>query len=137
MGLLMLDIDHFKALNDKLGHQAGDEVLRKLAQTLIGGCRDFDVVARYGGEEFAVILPMTDPDSATRTAERLRRTVQEVMAATRITVSVGVACFPHHAHDADGLVRAADLALYESKFCGRNRVSTSAVPDIQSRAVGA
>ena len=137
LGLLMLDIDHFKTLNDKLGHQAGDEVLRKLAQTLTRECRDFDTVARYGGEEFAVIMPMAGPDECTRAAERLRRTVEEIGKRASITVSVGVASFPYNAREADGLVRAADLALYESKFSGRNRVTASPVVDIQSQAVGA
>ena len=136
-GLLMLDIDHFKTLNDNLGHQAGDDVLRRLAQALKDECRDFDTVARYGGEEFAVILPMADPDSAVRTAERLRRTVERLDTAAPITISVGVAAFPYNGRDADGLVRAADVALYESKFSGRNRVTASPIASLQPRAVGA
>lgn len=136
-GLLMLDIDHFKALNDSLGHQAGDDVLRRLAQTLQEECRDFDTVARYGGEEFAMILPTADPDSATRTAERLRKAVERLDTPIPLTVSIGVAAFPYNAKDADGLVRAADLALYESKFGGRNRVTTSPIAGLQRSAIGA
>ena len=137
VSLLMLDLDHFKALNDRFGHQAGDDVLRKLAKGLTSALRDFDTVARYGGEEFAVILPMAGSDSSAVTAERLRRIVGELDTPVPITVSIGAATYPDNAVDADGLVRAADLALYESKFAGRNRVTTSSLETLQRRAVGA
>ena len=137
LGLLMLDIDHFKSLNDTLGHQAGDDTLRAVAQAIAAECRDFDTVARYGGEEFAVIVPMADAESCARTGERLRRVVERMELPRPITVSVGTAAYPDNALDADALVRAADLALYESKFGGRNRVTAATVAALQRRAVGA
>ncbi len=126
LSLVMLDIDHFKRLNDEHGHQAGDEVLRNVAAALACECRDFDTAARYGGEEFAVVLPGCGPDEAQIIAERLRQAVSMAPGAVQITASAGVATYPGHAGDADTLVRAADDALYESKRAGRNRTSVSA-----------
>jgi diguanylate cyclase (GGDEF)-like protein len=108
VSLVMVAIDHFKALNDTHGHQAGDEVLRNVAAALSCECRDFDTPARYGGEEFAVILPGCGPDEAIDIAERLRRAVSAAPAVVPITASAGVATYPSHAGDADTLVRAAD-----------------------------
>jgi diguanylate cyclase (GGDEF)-like protein len=125
VSLVMVDIDHFKALNDTHGHQAGDEVLRNVAAALSCECRDFDTPARYGGEEFAVILPGCGPDEAIDIAERLRRAVSAAPAVVPITASAGVATYPSHAGDADTLVRAADEALYRSKHAGRNRTTVS------------
>jgi diguanylate cyclase (GGDEF)-like protein len=125
LSLVMLDIDHFKRLNDEQGHQAGDEVLRNVAFALTCECRDFDTPARYGGEEFAVVLPGCSPEEALVIAERLRRSVAAAPSEVAITASAGVATFPAHAGDADGLVRAADEALYESKRQGRNRSTAS------------
>jgi two-component system cell cycle response regulator len=122
----MIDIDHFKRLNDEHGHQAGDEVLRNVAAALSCECRDFDTAARYGGEEFAVVLPGSGPDEARVIAERLRQAVAAAPAAVPITASAGVATYPAHAGDADTLVRAADDALYESKRSGRDRTTVSA-----------
>jgi diguanylate cyclase (GGDEF)-like protein len=122
----MVDIDHFKALNDSHGHQAGDEVLRNVAASLSCECRDFDTPARYGGEEFAIILPGCGPDEALDIAERLRRAVSAAPSVVPITASAGVATYPSHAGDADTLVRAADEALYRSKHAGRNQTSVSA-----------
>ncbi len=126
LSLVMIDIDHFKALNDNHGHQAGDEVLRNVAAALSCECRDFDTAARYGGEEFAVILPGCGPEEALEIAERLRSSVALVPGTVQVTASAGVATFPAHAGDVDTLVRAADQALYASKAAGRNRTSTSA-----------
>jgi diguanylate cyclase (GGDEF)-like protein len=126
VSLVMVDIDHFKALNDTHGHQAGDEVLRNVAAALSCECRDFDTPARYGGEEFAVILPGCGPDEARDIAERLRRAVSAAPAVVPITASAGVATYPSHAGDADTLVRAADEALYQSKHAGRNQTTISA-----------
>ena len=117
--LLLLDIDHFKQLNDTQGHQAGDDVLRRLAQVLRDHARVNDIPARYGGEEFALILAGCGADDAVGIAERLRQTVSDTLG---VTVTVGVATFPVHAVGEDDLVRAADLALYEGKHSGRNRV---------------
>jgi len=126
LSLVMIDIDHFKRLNDSQGHQAGDEVLRNVAAALTIECRDFDTPARYGGEEFAVILPGCGPEEARDIAERLRGAVSAAPAVVPITASAGVATYPGHAGDADTLVRAADDALYQSKRAGRDRTSVSA-----------
>jgi diguanylate cyclase (GGDEF)-like protein len=125
VSLVMVDIDHFKDLNDALGHQGGDEVLRLTAAALAEQCREFDTAARYGGEEFAVILPGCGPDQAHEIAERLRRAVCTAPNTVRVTASAGVATFPAHAGDAESLVRAADEALYASKRAGRDRTSVS------------
>jgi diguanylate cyclase (GGDEF)-like protein len=126
VSLVMVDIDHFKSLNDTHGHQAGDEVLRNVAAALSCECRDFDTPARYGGEEFAVVLPGCGPDEAVAIAERLRRAVAAAPSVVPITASAGVATYPSHAGDADTLVRAADEALYTSKNSGRDRTTQSA-----------
>ncbi len=125
VSLVMVDIDHFKSLNDTHGHQAGDEVLRNVAAALAIECRDFDTPARYGGEEFAVVLPGCAPEEAFGIAERLRAAVAAAPSVVPITASAGVATFPGQAGDADTLVRAADDALYESKRAGRNRTTSS------------
>ncbi|HXF56009.1 MAG TPA: bifunctional diguanylate cyclase/phosphodiesterase [Actinomycetota bacterium] len=121
--LLLVDIDHFKAFNDRHGHQAGDEAVRAVAQALVSACRAFDTVARYGGEELAVILPMCPWSESLAAAERVRAAVAGLDVPGGLTVSVGVAIYPTHGADADSLVRAADEALYRSKAAGRNRVS--------------
>lgn len=125
VSLVMVDLDHFKALNDSLGHPAGDRVLRDAATALARECREFDTPARYGGEEFAVILPGCGPDQAQDIAERLRLAVSAMPSPTPVTASAGVATFPAHAGDADTLVRAADEALYAAKRAGRDRTSVS------------
>jgi diguanylate cyclase (GGDEF)-like protein len=123
--LLMVDVDHFKSLNDRFGHQAGDEMLKALGAALQEACRDFDTVARYGGEEFAVILPTTGRVGSTAAGERFRKLVEDLDTPVRVTASVGVATFPHTALDPDSLVRAADDALYQSKREGRNKVTVA------------
>ena len=123
--LVMFDIDHFKSINDTHGHQMGDEVLKKVAATLMDGCRDFDVPARYGGEEFAMILPSCSSKESLVVAERLRRLIGEADNPVAITASAGVATFPTHAADPERLIAAADEALYESKRAGRDRVTRS------------
>lgn len=125
VSLVMLDLDHFKRLNDTLGHQGGDEVLRNAAAALVCECREFDTPARYGGEEFAVILPGCGPEQAHEIAERLRRAVAHAPNPLPLTASAGVATFPSHAGDAESLVRAADEALYVSKRAGRDRTTVS------------
>ncbi len=137
LSLVMIDIDHFKRLNDENGHQAGDEVLRNVAAALSCECRDFDTAARYGGEEFAVVLPGCGPEEALDIAERLRQAVAAAPAVVPITASAGVATFPAHAGDADTLVRAADDALYGSKNRGRDRttVSSGVPPEAQVDAM--
>jgi diguanylate cyclase (GGDEF)-like protein len=133
VSLVMVDIDHFKAFNDTYGHQAGDELLKAVARALTRTARDFDVVARYGGEEFAVILPACSWEDSLSAADRLRKAVAQVRSHTPITASAGVATFPVHATDGAALIRSADIALYESKKAGRDRVTRWEPPgDAQS-----
>ncbi|HEX2295424.1 MAG TPA: sensor domain-containing diguanylate cyclase [Actinomycetota bacterium] len=123
--LVMLDIDHFKQLNDTHGHQVGDQILQEVGTVLRGACRDFDVAARYGGEEFAVLLPGCTTQESFSAAGRLRKVISEMEGAVPVSASAGVATFPLHAADAASLVKAADEALYESKRLGRDRVTRS------------
>jgi diguanylate cyclase (GGDEF)-like protein len=123
VSLVMIDLDHFKTLNDTYGHQMGDQVLREVAQVLREQCRDMDVAARYGGEEFTVILPNCGSEEAVASALRLWSSVGEHGHATvSLTVSAGVATFPDHARTGQDLIFAADQALYDAKGGGRNRV---------------
>ncbi len=129
VSLLILDVDYFKNYNDTLGHPAGDDVLRKLSSIFRKSVRDNDIVARYGGEEFAIILPGTDIDGALSLAERIRSKVErtafykeEIQPNGKLTVSVGSATFPRDAVTVEDLVIAADRALYQAKYSGRNRV---------------
>ena len=126
VSLIMLDIDHFKRVNDTYGHDAGDAALRFLADVLRDELRGVDTAARYGGEEFAVILPQAGLDGALIVAERLRSRLEttEVPGIGHITGSFGLATFPLHANSRDGLVGAADRALYQAKHEGRNRICT-------------
>jgi two-component system cell cycle response regulator len=123
--LVMVDIDHFKSLNDGYGHQAGDEVLRLVAEVLAAACRDFDTAARYGGEEFAVVLPSCSSGESLVVAERLRESISKIETVRAVTASAGVATYPAHASNSEALIKAADEALYESKRAGRNRVTRS------------
>jgi len=136
VSLLIIDIDHFKQINDRYGHQVGDEALRTVADIITNESRTGDVIARYGGEELAVILPETGADNATTLAERTCQAIAEfpVMVSPKeiipITVSVGTATVPDNAHTARDLVTAADLAMYEAKRNGRNcvRAASSSNP---------
>lgn len=131
MSLLLMDIDHFKIFNDTFGHQAGDEVLRKVASVLEQHCGDRAFPARYGGEEFVAILPEMDRDAAIQFAERLRETIADTPCCYRqITASIGVATVDLHTLNADSLIEEADQALYVSKHRGRNRVSHAAAEGI-------
>jgi diguanylate cyclase (GGDEF)-like protein len=125
MSVLLLDLDHFKRINDTLGHQAGDAVLRQVATVLDESCRPFDTPARYGGEEFAVVLPNTGETEGRAAAERLRESIAGSSIDPSVTVSIGLASFPSDGRDGDTLVRAADEALYDSKRSGRNRVTAA------------
>ncbi len=122
--LLMLDIDHFKLVNDNHGHEAGDEALRRLANALQAGTRGIDTAARIGGEEFALVLPETDSVRGLEVAERLRQEIKatEIPLAGQITVSIGLAECTIAFNDARALYMAADNALYEAKRAGRDRV---------------
>lgn len=127
--LFMVDIDHFKVINDVYGHPAGDAVLQSLVRIFKGHVRVVDIVSRYGGEEFAVILPETDASSAKSVGERLRKAVANTSfllpnggEAVRLTVSIGIAAFPACGHSVKQLIERADKALYTAKEMGRNRV---------------
>ncbi|MDQ3222536.1 MAG: diguanylate cyclase [Gemmatimonadota bacterium] len=121
--VLMLDVDHFKKYNDAHGHPAGDEVLKKVANILRSCTRAGDCTARYGGEEFAVLLSGKSGDAALQLAERIReRVVAEDFVGGKVTISGGIAEFPHHGHSAEAVISSADEALYEAKRQGRNRV---------------
>jgi diguanylate cyclase (GGDEF)-like protein len=126
--LVMLDLDHFKNLNDTHGHQVGDEVLRHVGRQLSGQCRDFDTPARYGGEEFAVILPRCSQEEAVEVAERMRRALAQGDPPVPITASAGVATFPPQAGGPDALIRAADRALYRAKGAGRDQTAAWTQP---------
>jgi diguanylate cyclase (GGDEF)-like protein/PAS domain S-box-containing protein len=128
LGILMLDLDHFKKFNDTYGHDAGDAVLREVAAFFTRSLRVEDVVCRFGGEEFAVILPTATMEAARMRAERIRSKMRELtvlhqgQSVGMITVSVGVAAFPTHAMSPKELLAAADAALYRAKREGRDRV---------------
>lgn len=126
LSLLLIDVDHFKAVNDKCGHQVGDEVLRQVAQLLRSSLRQNEFLARYGGEEFVVILPSINETDAKGIAERLRRVISEHnWPIIAVTVSIGLATVTSGEAGVAELVRAADQALYAAKAGGRNRVICS------------
>jgi diguanylate cyclase (GGDEF)-like protein len=133
LAVAMLDIDHFKQVNDQFGHETGDRVLQALVQTCHRQLREIDHFGRLGGEEFVCVLPETDPDEALRCAERLRHSLSMLAIATpfgplHFTVSVGVAIYgPGHANW-PALLHDADLALYRAKHDGRNRVALADAP---------
>jgi diguanylate cyclase (GGDEF)-like protein len=126
--LVMIDIDHFSAVNNTYGHPAGDAVLREVAAILRRSVRDVDICGRYGGEEFVVLLPQTPTEGARLVAERIReavraRTFELRGESKRVTVSLGVATSPGHGTQSKALIAAADEALYRSKNEGRDRVT--------------
>jgi two-component system, cell cycle response regulator len=133
LAVVIADLDDFKDVNDRFGHPAGDLVLREFARTLEEGIRDVDLAARWGGEEFVLLLPGTDLEGGARVAERIRRAVasRTVLSAEgeriSVTASFGVAAFPG-ASSAQGLMAAADGALYDAKRAGKDRVGSAAVP---------
>lgn len=130
LSLLLIDVDHFKRVNDTYGHQIGDEVLKNLSTVIVEMVRESDVVVRYGGEEIAIIAPKTNKAEAILLAERLRNIVQKSPLASidarqeivQITISIGVSTLNLVTMDKDALVEEADKALYEAKRLGRNRV---------------
>jgi diguanylate cyclase (GGDEF)-like protein/putative nucleotidyltransferase with HDIG domain len=132
LSVLNLDLDHFKRVNDTLGHLRGDEVLRSFSQVLADHVRGVDVAARYGGEEFIVILPDTDKEGALQAAEKIRRAAETVrignrgpdrqVIGRRLTVSIGAASYPEDGEEAEMLLRRADQAMYLAKSLGRNQV---------------
>jgi len=129
LGLLMIDLDHFKAVNDKWGHQVGDEVLRAAARRMVRVLRAYDAVGRYGGEEFLTVLPGCSRASLADIAERLRRGFVEDLdlggLTLQVTLSIGVTSTADGEVDLDTLIRRADRALYRAKAEGRNRWAIS------------
>jgi two-component system cell cycle response regulator len=126
VGLMVLDLDHFKQVNDNHGHDVGDEVLREVANCLKDMTRYHDVVARLGGEEFAVVAPNMTPELLFKLAERIRKAISAMTVTSgnvrlRVTASVGLAVWDHH-ESADEFYRRADRMLYQAKRMGRNRV---------------
>jgi diguanylate cyclase (GGDEF)-like protein len=129
LGAVLLDLDHFKQVNDLYGHEKGDEVLAAIGAVVMGNLRASDFAARFGGEEFVLLLPSTDRDGAVLVAEKLRQAIAEIDVAgvaRPITATFGVAVLPDEAAEPILLLRAADRALYLGKSRGRNRVETLA-----------
>ena len=131
LSVIMLDIDHFKRVNDTFGHDAGDAVLRRMGLVLQGHVRGSDIACRIGGEEFALLLPEASLVIAYQRAERILDTVRHMQIKHRgqtlgaITVSLGVAAFPKHGDTPEALIRAADQALYQAKQGGRNKLASA------------
>ena len=133
VGLIMMDLDHFKNFNDLYGHEVGDRILRHFAKTVTGCMRETNLTARYGGEEFVVLLPDTGVKFCMAVAERIRKAVMVMVVPSnsekplpQLTVSMGIAVFPDHGHTLEEVIHASDKALYESKHAGRNRVTVFA-----------
>ncbi len=128
VGIIMLDVDHFKRFNDTFGHEAGDTVLRELGLFLRKNIRQSDIACRYGGEELTLIMPESSLEATQQRAEQIREGVKLLQVQHRrqllgcITISLGVACFPEHGLTGDAVIRSADQALYQAKAKGRDRV---------------
>ena len=124
MGIIMLDVDHFKQFNDTYGHEDGDVLLRELGALLRTNTRQEDIACRYGGEEFLVIMPEAPLDIVHERAEILRDKVRRQLTLKQdpITISVGVAVYPDHGLTTEAVLGAADQALYRAKNEGRDRV---------------
>ena len=127
LSLMMIDIDHFKLVNDKYGHQAGDKVLIKLARIFKKIIRRADDAGRFGGEEFLLLLPELNNEQALVLAERLRQQVESLSIifeehTINLTVSIGVFSYPDHGAEVDLLVKACDDAMYKAKQKGRNQI---------------
>jgi diguanylate cyclase (GGDEF)-like protein len=135
LSVLLLDIDHFKRINDTFGHQAGDAVLRAVGKTLGGTARRSDICARWGGEEFIIVLAQTELSSAVLVAERVRKLLEGLDVQTEkgervpVTASVGVASL-YMSDTLESFLDRADKAMYLAKSTGRNRICTAEVPDV-------
>lgn len=138
LSLIVMDVDHFKTINDTYGHTAGDEVLMELSAVLKDCCRSYDVISRNGGEEFSVLLPDCPLEKALDIAESIRRRVEEGLfplsegRSLSVTVSAGVSTYPDRAADAASLYVSADKALYRAKREGRNKVCASGRASIRT-----
>jgi two-component system cell cycle response regulator len=133
LALLVLDIDHFKSVNDTYGHDAGDDVLREFALRMRKSIRGLDLACRYGGEEFVIVMPETDMNVATAVAERLRRriasepfSIQQGTGSIEVTISIGIATLDAPSDNGTNILKRADQALYQAKRDGRNRVVAAA-----------
>jgi diguanylate cyclase (GGDEF)-like protein len=129
LGLVMIDLDHFKNINDRHGHPVGDQALANAGAAITSALRASDFAGRNGGEEFAVLLPDTDLAGAVEAAERIRLAIADIVLPAGIgsvlTASLGVAVYPDHATTAERLERLADAALYTAKRAGRNRTEVA------------
>ena len=138
VALMLLDLDHFKPINDTHGHEAGDQVLKAVAARLGGCVRKADTVARVGGDEFVVMLPMRDGQHAARVAESILAALAEPFplgaSQFQIGVSIGISVFPEDATEKDELLRCADRAMYAVKASGRNSYSFYAREQAQAQA---
>lgn len=132
LGLMMIDVDHFKTYNDEYGHEVGDRVLCELADLMQLKLRDSDVACRYGGEEFILIMPGAENEIVHKRAEHIRQVIEsheinhKGNVLTEITVSIGIACYPEHGEANEDLIKRADTALYSAKETGRNKVVLAA-----------
>jgi diguanylate cyclase (GGDEF)-like protein len=139
LAVVMVDADHFKRINDTLGHEAGDMVLKELGALFKRSIRGSDIACRYGGEEFALLLPDASLDGAERKAEDIRMAVKRLDIRVQdkpvgaLSASFGVALFPQHADEADALLTKADEALYQAKGAGRDRVMVSGADSADHR----
>jgi len=131
IALLMVDIDWFKHLNDNFGHETGNVALRGLAQVIASCIRDVDTLARYGGEEFIVILPQTGYEEAVTIGDRIRRRVEQTDFGPdqrgrplKMTVSIGISCYPENGRSEEDLMESVDQALYRAKGGGKNTICT-------------
>jgi diguanylate cyclase (GGDEF)-like protein len=125
LAILLLDLDHFKQINDTYGHSSGDEALAMAAAALTSTIRASDFAARYGGEEFLVLLPDAGADAGILVAEKIRIALEQTLVPSvdrKMSASIGVAVFPDHGSDGQKLLRSADKAMYSAKRSGRNRV---------------
>ncbi len=128
ISLVFLDIDHFKAVNDSHGHQAGSQVLIELGKVLIESLRDVDIIARYGGDEFVIVLPETSVDTTHHIVKRLQKNIREFKflkkrgLKVKLTVSFGIAGYPRNAKNKEDLIKAADNAMYFAKNSGRDQI---------------
>ena len=136
LSVLMIDIDHFKAYNDRFGHQMGDSLLAEVAALFKKTARSIDYAARYGGDEFLLLLHEVAADDACQLADRVRNAV----AAARfgpgdhaVTVSIGVACYPDHGDTAEAIIASADAALYRAKRGGRNGIVVARADDARAQ----